>query len=552
MKSRLLPILLIVIGCLLMGLRALTSLFDAGDLDVTIEKTPFIMPAAHNVYSNPDVLNGKFHLFKAKLTNNSKKTLEDVTVHYSIPGLIDRTEIGLIGTMYPGQTAVVACYPRFREDITKKTTATTENVKVEITWDGAGKDDDIEEDFTFKLLSRNELAYTCIPSEEMNSPNDYTDNLELIASFVTPNDPVVKYYTQLVQEKVMRGDQASVTGDVEDILKFFGGLYDATLRSRMVYSGTGGIPGAEDGVFSTIQHVRLPREVITGNAGLCIELSCLYASVMASAGLKPVIFLVPGHAYPGVRTRNGYLAIEPTMIGGEGIGGRSNAQAAYDKGMEELKDFFQKYERGYPGYKIMDITELHAAGVVPMALPDDDFLKSKVDRIISGLGTDAPERSGEQQRTYYAQDGGGNQRSGGGGGGGGTTSARRTQGPLSFAIPSGWSCRNRPMADFPALTSMCFSGDQKAIAYTYDIPARRVKEAMAVLQRQLQQRGATMEYTVEGDMVAARTAAPDGMYAWVGMGARNGSTTRILLVGGHENHTQRHAKALESITASIQ
>ncbi len=39
------------------------------------------------------------------------------------------------------------------------------------------------------------------------------------------------------------------------------------------------------------QHVRLPREVVSGNTGLCIELSLLHASVYKAAGLHPVIFL---------------------------------------------------------------------------------------------------------------------------------------------------------------------------------------------------------------------------------------------------------------------
>ena len=98
--------------------------------------------------------------------------------------------------MFPGQTLVVPCYPKFKNEITEKTTESVEKAEIEIEWDGAEEDDIIEEDFTFKLTNRNEYVYTGIKKEEISSWSDVYDNDALIACFVTPNDPVVKYYNQ--------------------------------------------------------------------------------------------------------------------------------------------------------------------------------------------------------------------------------------------------------------------------------------------------------------------------------------------------------------------
>jgi len=327
MKKLIIPIVLCIAGITLTAFSFISGTKgNADDIDIVIEKASFIMPAAHRVYANSEAMDGKYYLFKAKITNNSTETLEDVTVKYRIPNFIDWTELTISGEMFPGQTLVVPCYPKFKNDITEKSTESVEKTEIEISWDGAHEDDIIEEDFSFKLTNRNEYVYTGIKAEEISSWADMYDNDALIACFVTPNDPIVKYYTQNLQEKLLKGEAASVTRKPEDAVRFLGGIYEATRKSHMVYSGTKGIPKSTEDVQSIVQQVRLPREVITGNTGLCIELSVLYASVLSAAGIDPIIYMVPGHAYPGFRMNGQYYAIEATGIGGEGLGNIMSAE----------------------------------------------------------------------------------------------------------------------------------------------------------------------------------------------------------------------------------
>ncbi|MEZ4792200.1 MAG: hypothetical protein R2783_01600 [Gelidibacter sp.] len=168
MKSKLIPIIIASLGILLLaGSFFFNGSPGSGDLDVEIQKATFILPAAHKVYANPDALNGKYYLFKAKLTNNTGKTLEDVTVRYQVPGYIDWTELTVSGEMFPGQTLIVPCYPKFKDNITEKVSSSVEKAQIEISWDGASEDDVVEEEFSFKLTDRNDFIYTGIPQNEI-------------------------------------------------------------------------------------------------------------------------------------------------------------------------------------------------------------------------------------------------------------------------------------------------------------------------------------------------------------------------------------------------
>ena len=219
----------------------------------------------------------------------------------------------------PGESVVVNCYPSFQDKIIEKTTSSREQVNIWITGSNIS---DIEQNFAIDIKGRNEFIYSCIPADEIRTSAEYFDNMPLLTCFVTPEDPIIKYYTQKIQEKVLKGEAASVENKETEGVRFMTGIYYATLISHMVYSGTSGVPAKIDDVSSLIQSIRLPREVITGKTGLCIELTLLYASIMMNAGMDPIIYLIPGHAYPGFRMNGNYYAIESTGIGGEGLGGR--------------------------------------------------------------------------------------------------------------------------------------------------------------------------------------------------------------------------------------
>ena len=549
MKKLIIPILIAALGVVLFGSSYLFSSGGTGSLDVDIVKTLTLMPAAHNVYANEDALDGKYYFFKAKITNNSKITLEDVTVRYRIPGYVEWTELDVIGEMFSGQTASVRCYPKLPESIAEKMTESMEKAEIEITWDGATEDDMIEEEFGFRISNRNEYMFTNIPASEISGWADVYNNDALLACFVTPNDPIVQYYTQNIQEKILMGEEASVSKDPNEAVRFLGGIYNATLLSHMVYSGTKGIPETLQDVSAFSQQNRLPREVITGNTGLCLELSLLYASILSNAGLDPFIFLVPGHAYPGFRLNGQFYAIEATGIGGEGLGKIASAEEAFAAGMSQLEEFFMKEQMGDPRYTKVDIHMVNKEGVTPMALKDDSFLRKKVDDIVaswSNGGAFVTTTAGGNNKRV-ATTGGGGSTSGGGGSSGGSSSGRA----LSFAVPGGWQTMMRPVPEIGILTAQATSPDQYVSVSVYDIAVSNGTDAMYTISNVLANFGMSVEFEMQGNNVYGSTYSQNGTFNWIGKAIRKNGAIRVVAVGAPDYAYEQYSGVINQVFNSI-
>jgi hypothetical protein len=533
MKKLLIPIAIILAGVILVLFNFLGGEKE-GELDIKIQKATLIMPAAHKVYANPDALDGQYYLFKAKITNQGKGNLEDIVVKYQIPGFIEWTELTTVGKMIPGQSVVVTCYPVFDEKITQKTTESIERVNIEVDWAGAGPRDIIEENFTFKMLNRNDYAYTNIPANEILGWADMFDNAVLLPCYVTPNDPIIKYYTQIVQEKVLKGEDAGITGKPEEGVRFLVGIYEATRMAHMVYSVTKGIPQSLDDLQTIIQHLRLPREIITGNAGICIELSIMYASVLSSAGIDPIIFLVPGHAYPGFKMAGQYFAIEATGILGEGLGKIHTAQEAFEDGMKQLEEFIKAAQSGDPRYMLVDVHELNNRGVVSMNLDDNEFLRKKVDEIAQNF-TARPTRTRITSHDATRQQ----------------TQIARFPGPLSFIIPSGWQTFNYPSPNFRILIAQVASPDQIASVSVYDIPATSAQNAMQQLVQYFYQMGLNLEYTISGNNVQGTSSNYAAVFQWKGKIAPGSGGYRLVAIGADQRFYNQYAGVINSIYNSI-
>lgn len=548
MKKFAIPILLLLVGVSLLAFSFFSGSAADGELDVEIVKTTTIMPAAHNVYSNKNALDGQYYLFKAKLTNNSSQTLEDVTVSYEIPGIVEWTELNIIGEMFPGQTASVVCYPKFGEKIAEKTTESVEKAHVKITWDNAQEDDEIEESFDFKIANRNEFFFTHLPAEEIAGWRDVYANDVLLPCFVTPNDPIVKYYTQNIQEKILKGEQASVSKSEEDAVRFLMGIYQATLQSGMVYSSTKGIPETLQDQSQLSQHNRLPREVLTGNTGLCLELSLLYASVLSNAGLDPIIYLVPGHAYPGFRLNGQYYAIEATKIGGEGLGGRGSAQEAMQTGMEELNKFIQQAMMGDPRYSVIDIHALNQQGVTPMNLKDDQFLREKVDDVVaswSGGKRIVPQSlpAPQQQQTVRVQPVQNNAAPPA------PEPAKKSSG---FSVPGNWQTYYNPVPQIPVLSFQSVSPNGQVSLSAFDVPTQNVEEAMMVIEEYMYNVNQEIIYQINGRKLSGNTYdSGGGNFIWKGKAIQHAGGLRIIAVGANEYHYANNKSTVNKIYNSI-
>ena len=563
MTRYLLPSVLFVAGLLLIGVHFAGAPRGGSDLTMKIDHASFLMPAAYRVYSNPEVHDGRYYLFKTLVTNEGEQPATDVTVSYRVPNYIDWTELKTADLVLPGQSIVAVAYPRFQDAIMDKSSTSRERVEIRVTT-GAGEE--LENEFGFDLRGRNDYVYTSIPADEQVSYQDLYDNSELLAAFVTPNDPIIKYYTQQLQEKVLQGETASVTREAKEGVRFLTGIYDATLRAGMVYSGTKGVPAQLGDISSIIQSIRLPREVVTGNTGLCIELSTLYASVLSAAGLDPIIFLVPGHAYPGFRLNGQYYAIESTGVGGVGLGSIMTAEQAFETGMKQLNDFIQKALAGDPRYTIVDVHALNAEGIVSPELKDDTFLREKVDEIAQRWTT---ERQPQQVAARQPQptggggrqqpDRGGQQQPEGNGGSGQQPSQGMTaySGPVSFQYPSGFARADYPLPQLPFLVTQLEAPDQTVGVSVYQFPGvSDVGSALSYVQQTFSSMGYQVSYQSGGSSgrfqeIVGQTQSAYGVFPWRGRFTVTPNGVVGVTVGSPQAAVSQRQALMQQILSSV-
>lgn len=137
--------------------------------------------------------------------------------------------------------------------------------------------------------------------------DDFTDQ---IPRWITPNAREVKDLLTsdgAVTREILALGLSSVHGYQEEsaieiydcVMRQVEGIYNALLKMDLkyvMYSSECG-RGTSDGRY---QSVKLPREVLRTGCGVCIDLTCLFASIIEAIDIFPILLFPHGHAMPGI------------------------------------------------------------------------------------------------------------------------------------------------------------------------------------------------------------------------------------------------------------
>jgi hypothetical protein len=483
-----------------------------GRLTLAIETKPALMSAAYKVYGNRAVGNGRYWLSKVVLKNEGGSALENVSTSYRVPGLIEWSTPTTYPRILPGQTIVSLYYPQLPDSLATKTTTTTEHLELKVEYADRRGDQHESRQMDFQLRGRNDLIYTTLPESEVLNVRDLYENTDLAAAFVTPDDPVIKYFVAQLESKAMGGTMVGAGADPKEIARFMATVYAFEQLSGIVYAGTEGLPEKSGSSMTMIQKVRLPREVLLGGSGLCIELAALFATISEAAGLDPVIFMTTIHAFPGLKVNNDLVGFEATAVGIPGMGEkRVPFEAALKRGMEE-KDIWLNGGNRQIGQRIMmlDLHYLHhVSGIVPPELPDDPAARQKIDeilaRLLGGAGNaqqqqaPAPRQvarsaSSQAPRTAPAPPPPSATPAPSGGGGGNRYSD--PNGFFTVALPAGWHVNPYPAAGFRSLAlTASDAGSTMAVAVLVFPGVPSTDDAFSQVRRYVQSQGGQMSST---------------------------------------------------------
>jgi hypothetical protein len=129
-------------------------------------------------------------------------------------------------------------------------------------------------------------------------------NAQYIARWVTPHDDAVLKLVSAARSHVARGrlpgynDYRNKDQLRADVRMQAQAIFRELQRSGISYVSSIFTFG---NFRNMAQRVRLPRETLSMHNANCIDVSVAFASAMENLGMNPVIVILPGHAFAGVK-----------------------------------------------------------------------------------------------------------------------------------------------------------------------------------------------------------------------------------------------------------
>ncbi len=133
-------------------------------------------------------------------------------------------------------------------------------------------------------------------------------NAQYVARWVTPHDEAVLRLVSDARRYMPRGRMVGYEPNLSEAMQAAqvrrgaNAVFGAMRRSGLSYVNSYFTFGS---LTDEAQRIRAPEETLTLRSANCIDVSVAFASAMENLGLEPVIVIVPGHAFTGVRLARG-------------------------------------------------------------------------------------------------------------------------------------------------------------------------------------------------------------------------------------------------------
>ncbi|MBV9643123.1 MAG: hypothetical protein JO334_06090 [Verrucomicrobia bacterium] len=396
-----------------------------------------VMSFGYKVYGNPHVGEGRYFLSKVVLKNTGGRPIRDLTVSYQVPDYIPWTTPEVASELPAGTSVVKLYYPKFPERVTHLANQTTASLEIKLQWreEGASaKEEILRDDFT--IYGVNEVQYSDLPADDILTWYDQWNLAQFVVCMVTPNDPIVKEYAAAITKR-LGGTLAGATQDPDQVVELMKATYDYMRETGMRYASSEGVPISIGDVKTLVQTVRLPRDVITSNNGLCIELAILWASILDQLGCQTYIVMRPGHAFTIVQAGDKYYPVECTAITPKAVGATSDVpfEKAMQMAMEDLqkqqyKIFFSVQQYRSQGYASPELPEVDVDKVKAMLASREREQEERAKNVAQNQPQEPQQPGQEQNQPSRAQQG--------------FAHYEHSAGLVSFSYPDSWKVLQPP------------------------------------------------------------------------------------------------------------
>lgn len=190
------------------------------------------------------------------------------------------------------------------------------------------------------------------------------DTESLIAAWVTPKNDVVEQILSNAKEKLW---SRSLSGYQDpDVVSQVEAIFNAVRNTQVSYVNS----SMSFGNVGFTQRVRLPQESILKKSANCIDGAVLFASLFENIGLEPLIVLIPGHAFVGVRlapNSSETLFIETTLIGRRVLVSILTLESTFDAAVREGNAKYNNAITTDPNsVHLIDIKKERENGIYPL------------------------------------------------------------------------------------------------------------------------------------------------------------------------------------------
>lgn len=335
------------------------------ELKVSVESKPRIMAAIYKLYGNSQVFEESMWVAKGLFKNNGKSNIRDLKISYKLGEYSEASVPKGYSLIVPGGSVADLYYPVISSKVTDLMTRTPVDLQISYTYQdekGTAYSDAAVE--RLEILGMNQIEFSNLTEEDRTGTwAGSFSNGPLLAAWVTHLDPPVKAFAGMVSQ--LAGGVPTALNP-ESAIKFCKALYDLEVANGIAYQTPSGFLTQ----YSPGQDIKYPRDVLRDKSGTCVDLAILYASVCEAVGLKTILIVIPGHAFPVVVLPDGRsLPVESTAISGPQ--GAVPFNTAVQIGSQNLSQL----QAGM--YYAVDVEAMHQEGVVSPELPklEADILK---------------------------------------------------------------------------------------------------------------------------------------------------------------------------------
>jgi hypothetical protein len=288
-----------------------------GDLSCRWQFREKVITGAYKVYGLKDSPIA-FWLAKSVFKNESPGVIKDLKVRYKLGDYADWCAWQTYPELVPSQTVVDLFFPILASRCAQLSSQTPAELLMEYEYvDAGGHPKQAQMSGRLTLMGRREFFFTDLKSGELTGLfQDKVRYSPLLAAWVTSADMPVSGLASMANKRA--GGVGAGTSS-EDCRKVMQECYEIMRDIGITYQH----PAARLGVDKSydpflVQSLQYPRDTIEKRSGTCIDLAILYAAMLDSVGVEPVLVSLQGHCFPmGIDPKSGrFIPVEATCVGG--------------------------------------------------------------------------------------------------------------------------------------------------------------------------------------------------------------------------------------------